>query len=224
MSLQNLSPACRPDNLRCTKDQPLHTNQYSVTHYERQLKLHPGVPGTLKFDVEPVHLTLMQRPTTFSPILHPVCHPSSLHIPPAILRQFYSCVGIIGGIVICVSWSLRVTDRMISVIAGPDDTGSLALPDSARTGGIWLLRQWTGGTLRARPSNALLHTKPDHPTTSRPTAASRARPASPRAPRCCPTHLTRPTRRRRRSLAAVRFLAARAGFQVHRLDRGSPTA
>ena len=43
---------------------------------------------------------------------------------------------------------------MISVVAGPDDTGSIAPPDSARSGG--LRSKWTGGALRARPSTASL--------------------------------------------------------------------
>jgi hypothetical protein len=43
---------------------PLHTNQYSVTHYERQVN-HQGVPGIFfKFDIEPVRLTVIQRTTT----------------------------------------------------------------------------------------------------------------------------------------------------------------
>ena len=40
-------------------------------------------------------------------------------------------------------------DSMISVVAGLDDTGSIALPNSARSGGLC-------SKLRALPSNALL--------------------------------------------------------------------
>ncbi|KAH8979567.1 DUF1692-domain-containing protein [Lactarius akahatsu] len=99
---------------------PLHTNQYSVTHYERKLSPHSGVPGIFfKFDIEPVR-----------------------------------CVGVIGGIFVCASWGLRATDRVILAVAGPDDTGSIApTPDSSRGG---LRSKWTGGALRARPSNASL--------------------------------------------------------------------
>jgi len=43
---------------------------------------------------------------------------------------------------------------VILAVAGPDDTGSIApTPDSARSG---LRSKWTGGALRARPSNASL--------------------------------------------------------------------
>ncbi|KAN0133418.1 DUF1692 domain containing protein [Lactarius tabidus] len=125
-----------PTTYVAPRTQPLHTNQYSVTHYERQLKPHTGVPGIFfKFDVEPVRLTLIQRTTSFA-------------------QFFIRCVGVIGGIFVCASWGLRATDRMISVVAGPDDTGSIAPPDSARTGG--LRSKWTGGALRARSSNASL--------------------------------------------------------------------
>ncbi|KAI9453312.1 DUF1692-domain-containing protein [Lactarius psammicola] len=115
---------------------PLHTNQYSVTHYERKLSAHSGVPGIFfKFDIEPVRLTLIQRTTT--------------------LAQFFiRCVGVVGGIFVCASWGLRATDRVILAVAGPDDTGSIApTPDSSRSG---LRSKWTGGALRARPSNASL--------------------------------------------------------------------
>ncbi|KAI9434355.1 DUF1692-domain-containing protein [Lactarius indigo] len=115
---------------------PLHTNQYSVTHYERKLSPHSGVPGIFfKFDIEPVRLTLIQRTT--------------------ILAQFFiRCVGVIGGIFVCASWGIRATDRMILAVAGPDDTGSIApTPDSSRGA---LRSKWTCGALRARPSNASL--------------------------------------------------------------------
>jgi hypothetical protein len=56
-----------PTTYVAPRTKPLHTNQYSVTHYERQLTPHAGVPGIFfKFDVEPVRLTLIQRTTTFA--------------------------------------------------------------------------------------------------------------------------------------------------------------
>jgi hypothetical protein len=123
-----------PTTYVAPRTQPLHTNQYSVTHYERKINPHSGIPGIFfKFDMEPVRLTLIQRTTT-------------------IAQFFIRCVGVIGGIFVCASWGLRATDRMISVVAGPDDTGSIA-PDSARSS---LRSKWTGGALRARPSNASL--------------------------------------------------------------------
>ena len=66
--------------------------------------------------------------------------------------------------------------------------------------------------------------KPDRPTTCRHTAVSQAMPARPLAPRCCLTRLTHLPRRRPHCLASARPLGARAVFQVHRRDWGSPVA
>ena len=58
----------------------------------------------------------------------------------------------IGGIFVCASWGLRATDRVISIDAGPDDTGSIAPPDSAWNGS--LCNKWTtGGTLYAQATH-----------------------------------------------------------------------
>lgn len=54
-----------PTTYIAPRSEPLHTNQYSVTHYERRVN-HQGVPGIFfKFDIEPVRLTVIQRTTTF---------------------------------------------------------------------------------------------------------------------------------------------------------------
>lgn len=54
-----------PTTYIAPRSKPLHTNQYSVTHYERQVT-HQGVPGIFfKFDIEPLRLTVIQRTTTF---------------------------------------------------------------------------------------------------------------------------------------------------------------
>lgn len=63
--------------------------------------------------------------------------------------------GVVGGVFVCASWALRATNRVITVVAGPDDTDSITpMPDSARSGG--LRGKWTGTALRARQSNASL--------------------------------------------------------------------
>ena len=51
----------------------------------------------------------------------------------------------IGGIFVCAFWGLLITDRVISVVAGPD--GISPIPDSARSG---LRNGWTCGALRSR--------------------------------------------------------------------------
>jgi len=106
-----------------------------VTHYERKLSHHASVPGIFfKFDIEPVRLTVIQRTTT--------------------LAQFFiRWAGVVGGVFVCASWALRATDRVITAVAGPDDTDSIApIPDSTRSGG--LRNKWTGTALHARQSNA----------------------------------------------------------------------
>ena len=116
---------------------------------------HSSVPGIFfKFDIEPVRLTLIQRTTTLAQFfIRSVTffHSASSHHSHF---WFHSCVGVIGGIFVCASWGLRRTDRMISVVAGPDDTDSIVPPNSARSGG--LRSKWTGGALRACPSTATL--------------------------------------------------------------------
>lgn len=45
---------------------PLHTNQYSVTHYTRVLQHNVGTPGIFfKFDLDPLAITIHQKTTTF---------------------------------------------------------------------------------------------------------------------------------------------------------------
>ncbi|KAI0246080.1 endoplasmic reticulum vesicle transporter-domain-containing protein [Lactifluus subvellereus] len=122
-----------PTTYIAPRSEPLHTNQYSVTHYEQKVAHHTGVPGIFfKFDIEPVRLSIIQRTTT--------------------LGQFFiRWVGVVGGVFVCASWALRATDRMITVVVGPDDTDSIApTPDSTRS----LRSKWTGTALRARPGNA----------------------------------------------------------------------
>lgn len=64
-------------------------------------------------------------------------------------------VGVVGGVFVCASWAIRATDRVITVVVGPDDADSIApMSDSARGGA--LRSKWTGTTLRARPTNAPL--------------------------------------------------------------------
>ncbi|KAF8271311.1 hypothetical protein EI94DRAFT_1878050 [Lactarius quietus] len=152
-----------------------------VTHYERQLKPHSGVPGIFfKFDIEPVRLILIQCTTTFAQFFIR-CVTSLSHLL-TISYLYPICVGVIDGISVCASWGLRVTDRMISVVAGPDDTGSIAPPSSARS---CLRCNWTGSVLRARSTNPSprpgISAERGRPA-ARPTAASQATPAGSYSP------------------------------------------
>jgi len=143
-----------PTTYIAPRSEPLHTNQYSVTHYERQVS-HQGVPGIFfKFDIEPVRLTVIQRTTTFGQFF--IRYAYVLLVGTLVLDSHINrWVGVVGGVFVCASWALRATNRVITVVAGPDDADSIApMPDSARSGG--LRSKWTGTTLRARSSNASL--------------------------------------------------------------------
>ena len=49
------------------RGKPLGTNQYSVTHYTRQADHGQGTPGIFfKFELDPLHISIHQRTTTFS--------------------------------------------------------------------------------------------------------------------------------------------------------------
>ena len=55
-----------PTTFKAPGGKPVHTNQYSVTHYKRVLDHDQGVPGIFfKFDLEPLHMTVNQKTTTF---------------------------------------------------------------------------------------------------------------------------------------------------------------
>ena len=139
MSLQNLSPACRPDNLRCTKD-PAFTHKSVEFHTLR-------TTARTAFK-RPINSQIRRRACPSDPhlthdhiftILHPVRLASSVRILPTISCQFYSCVGVIGSIFVCASWGLRVRDRVISVVAHQTTQHR-----TARAGGLH--SKWTGGT------------------------------------------------------------------------------
>ena len=59
-----------PTTYIAPRSRPLHTNQYSVTHYTRVLDHHRGTPGIFfKFDLDPLSITIYQRTTTFIQLL-----------------------------------------------------------------------------------------------------------------------------------------------------------
>jgi hypothetical protein len=106
---------------------PLHTNQYSVTHYTRKLNDHEGTPGIFfKFDLDPMVITIYQRTTS-------------------LVQLLIRCVGVIGGVFTCASYFLRVTVRTIEAVTGADSTQGIVAAES--TG---VKRKWAGGQLHQR--------------------------------------------------------------------------
>ncbi|KAI0050497.1 DUF1692-domain-containing protein [Auriscalpium vulgare] len=121
-----------PTTYVAPRSNPLDTNQYSVTHYTRVLEHNRGTPGIFfKFDIEPIRLSVIQRTTTFA-------------------QFFIRWAGVVGGVFVCASWGLRVSNKAFVMVAGPDDSDTITPTDSARTSG--LRTKWGGSSLRTRPA------------------------------------------------------------------------
>ncbi|KAJ3711286.1 endoplasmic reticulum vesicle transporter-domain-containing protein [Lentinula raphanica] len=119
-----------PTTYIAPRSAPLHTHQYSVTHYTRVMEHNQGTPGIFfKFDLDPMSLTIHQRTTTFTQLL-------------------IRCVGVIGGVFVCMSYAIRITTRAVEVVTGSEDEVIVSASTSGAKGG--LRSKWGGGELRAR--------------------------------------------------------------------------
>jgi len=115
---------------------PLHTNQYSVTHYRRVLEHHSGTPGIFfKFDLDPMSLTIHQRTIGF-------------------VQLIIRCVGVIGGVFVCMGYAIKVTTAAVSAVT---DTSGDEIPPAVASASA-LRTKFSGASLtkRARPSSARL--------------------------------------------------------------------
>ncbi|KAG7097906.1 hypothetical protein E1B28_005217 [Marasmius oreades] len=111
---------------------PLKTNQYSVTHYTRVLEHGKGTPGIFfKFDLDPMALTIHQRTTT-------------------LLQLLIRCIGVVGGVFVCMGYAIRITTRAVEVVTGPDESDSIAVAASGASTKPGLRSKWAGGHLRSR--------------------------------------------------------------------------
>ncbi|KAL5526702.1 hypothetical protein ACEPAF_8427 [Sanghuangporus sanghuang] len=123
-----------PTTYKAAGAKPVHTNQYSVTHYRRVLEHDQGVPGIFfKFDLEPLHMTLHQRTTTF-------------------IQFLIRVVGVVGGVWCCAGWAFRISSKAIDVVSGADRAPGIV---AAEATGAQTRRKWGasgGGELRARVS------------------------------------------------------------------------
>jgi len=63
---------------------------------------------------------------------------------PSLLR----CIGVVGGIFVCVSYAVRVGVKAIDVVTGTDQSSGLVPPTPTKVSGA--RSKWTGGDLRAR--------------------------------------------------------------------------
>ena len=116
---------------------PLSTSQYSVTHYTRELAHNQGTPGIFfKFELDPLHITLHQRTTSF-------------------LQLLIRVVGVLGGVFVCMGYAIRITTRAVEVVSGADQTPGIVAAESSSVK-VGLRAKWGGSELRARPGSSKL--------------------------------------------------------------------
>ncbi|KAI3619540.1 endoplasmic reticulum-derived transport vesicle erv46 [Moniliophthora roreri] len=121
-----------PTTYIAPRSAPLRTNQYSVTHYTRVLEHNKGTPGIFfKFDLDPMSLTIHQRTTS-------------------LIQLIIRCVGVIGGVFVCMGYAIRITTRAVEVVTGPDDSDTIAVAASGASTKAGLRSKWAGGHLRSR--------------------------------------------------------------------------
>lgn len=85
-----------PTTYIAPQSRPLRTNQYSVTHYTRQVDHGRGTPGIFfKFELDPLNIAIHQRTTTFGQFFiryvpfFKLCNPLFTFLP----TQVYWCGG-----------------------------------------------------------------------------------------------------------------------------------
>lgn len=123
-----------PTTYIAPRSAPLQTHQYSVTHYTRVLEHNQGTPGIFfKFDLDPLSITLHQRTTT-------------------LIQLFIRCVGVLGGVFVCMGYAIRITTRAVEVVSGADQTAGLVAAEASGAK-VGLRSKWGGGELRARPKS-----------------------------------------------------------------------
>lgn len=126
-----------PTTYIAPRSPPLHTHQYSVTHYTREIDHDRGTPGIFfKFDLDPLAITLHQRTTSF-------------------LQLLIRCVGVLGGVFVCMGYAIRITYRAVEVVSGADQTAGIVAAESSGVK-IGLRSKWGGAELRSRPKSGKL--------------------------------------------------------------------
>ncbi|KAG6917859.1 hypothetical protein DXG01_000764 [Tephrocybe rancida] len=120
-----------PTTYIAPRSKPLNTNQYSVTHYTRVLEHNRGTPGIFfKFDLDPLSLTIHQR-------------------TPSFLQLIIRCVGVIGGVFVCMGYAIRITTRAVEVVSGADAAPGIVAAEASGVK-VGLRQKWGGSELRAR--------------------------------------------------------------------------
>lgn len=126
-----------PTTYIAPRTKPLRTSQYSVTHYTREVQHDRGTPGIFfKFELDPLHITLHQRTTTF-------------------LQLLIRIVGVLGGVFVCMGYAIRITTRAVEVVSGADQAPGIVAAESSGVK-VGLRAKWGGSELRARPRSGKL--------------------------------------------------------------------
>ncbi|KAH9902360.1 DUF1692-domain-containing protein [Cubamyces lactineus] len=126
-----------PTTYIAPRSKPLHTHQYSVTHYTRALDHHRGTPGIFfKFDLEPMKLTIHQRTTT-------------------LVQLIIRCVGVIGGVFVCMGYAVKITGHAVDAVTGADKTNGIVAAESSSIS-TNLRKRFGSADLRLRPSNRVV--------------------------------------------------------------------
>lgn len=126
-----------PTTYIAPRSHPLRTHQYSVTHYTRILEHGRGTPGIFfKFDLDPISITIYNRTTTF-------------------IQLIIRCVGVIGGIFVCVGYAIRITTRAVEVVSGTDTSHGIVAAEASGAK-VGLRAKWGGNELRPRPKSRLI--------------------------------------------------------------------
>ena len=120
----------------------VRTHQYSVTHYNRKLDHGIGTPGIFfKFDLDPLAISITQRRTSF-------------------LQLIIRCVGVIGGVFVCMGYAVRIGSRAVDTITGADRTSGLVAAESSGVK-VGLRAKWGGGSIRSRQNRSISGWDPD---------------------------------------------------------------
>ncbi|KAI0328291.1 DUF1692-domain-containing protein [Cubamyces sp. BRFM 1775] len=126
-----------PTTYIAPRSKPLHTHQYSVTHYTRALDHHRGTPGIFfKFDLEPMKITIHQRTTT-------------------LVQLLIRCVGVIGGVFVCMGYAVKITSHAVDAVTGADKTNGIVAAESSSIS-TNLRKRFGSADLRLRPSNRVV--------------------------------------------------------------------
>ncbi|KAG8701113.1 hypothetical protein FRC09_005551 [Ceratobasidium sp. 395] len=127
-----------PTTYQIPGQDPVHTNQYSVTHYTRSLEHGRGTPGIFfKFDVDALAIQVSQKTTSFREFLVRV-------------------IGVVGGVWVCAGWAVKVGGKAATVVTGEEDEGIAEVQKSSRKS------RWAGGDIRR--VNTTIHEPPSTPS------------------------------------------------------------